>query len=140
MENETISVDEKTTALENTKFCKFCGEKISSDAVICTFCGRQVEQLKVSAQQSAAAPNIVINNSNMNSNVNMNHMSGVSRRLKNKWVSLVLCIFLGFVGGHKFYEEKIGMGILYIFTMGLFGFGTLVDLITILLKPNPYYV
>lgn len=59
---------------------------------------------------------------------------------KNKWVTFLLCFFLGFLGAHKFYEGKVGMGILYIFTMGLFGFGWLVDIILILFKPNPYYV
>ena len=39
-------------------FCKFCGEKIPMDAVICTHCGRQVEELK-----SSKPDNIVINNS-----------------------------------------------------------------------------
>lgn len=64
------------------KFCKFCGEKIPADAVICTKCGRQVEEIK-SAQ--AAQPQIVINNSNTNSNVNNN--AGVpGMRQKNKWV------------------------------------------------------
>ncbi|MBQ1259000.1 MAG: TM2 domain-containing protein [Clostridia bacterium] len=43
------------------------------------------------------------------------------------------------MGGHKFYEGKIGMGILYIFTFGLFGIGLLVDLIVILCKPVHYY-
>ena len=32
------------------------------------------------------------------------------------------------------------MGILYLFTFGLLGIGTLVDLIAIVMKPNPYYV
>ena len=27
----------------DTKFCKFCGEKIAVDAIICPKCGRQVE-------------------------------------------------------------------------------------------------
>ena len=58
----------------------------------------------------------------------------------DKWVALLLCIFLGFLGGHKFYEGKAGMGVLYIFTGGLFGVGVIIDLITILTKPNPYYV
>ena len=40
----------------------------------------------------------------------------------------------------KFYEGKIGMGILYLFTCGLFGIGTLIDFIVLLFKPNPYYV
>lgn len=41
----------------------------------------------------------------------------------------ILCLFLGFLGVHKFYENKIGMGILYLLTGGLFGIGWLVDII-----------
>lgn len=32
------------------------------------------------------------------------------------------------------------MGILYFFTLGLFGIGVLIDFIALLFKPNPYYV
>ena len=59
---------------------------------------------------------------------------------KNKWVAFCLCFFLGWLGAHNFYEGKVGKGILYIFTCGLFGIGTLIDLIKILQKPNPYYI
>ena len=59
---------------------------------------------------------------------------------KNKWVAFLLCLFLGCYGGHKFYEGRIGMGILYFFTAGLLGIGWLVDCIVLLRKPNPYYV
>ena len=69
------------------KFCRHCGGKIPEDAVICTLCGRQVEEIN-----------------------------------------------------QKFYEGKIGMGILYLFTAGFFGIGVLIDFITLLFKPNPYYV
>ena len=62
------------------------------------------------------------------------------KKPKNKWTALLLCLFLGGVGAHKFYEGKVGMGILYILTIGLFGIGVVVDLIAILFKPNPYYV
>lgn len=116
----------------NTKFCKHCGAKIASDAVICTACGRQVEEVK----QNTETPNIVINNANTNTNVN----AVLGLKLCKKWVSFFLCLFLGFVGAHKFYEGKAVMGILYIFTGGLFGIGWFIDLITILCKPNPYYV
>ena len=90
-------------------------------------------------------PNIVITNTNTNTNTNANtntvHVAaGALKKEKNKWVALLLCLFLGIVGGHKFYEGKIGMGILYIFTLGLAGIGVLVDLIVLLFKPNPYYV
>lgn len=116
-----------------TVFCKFCGSSIPAQAVICTHCGCQVTEM---SQQSAAQPQqIIINNSNNN---NIGAMMGV--RMKNKWVAFFLCLFLGFFGAHKFYEGKAGTGLLYIFTVGLFGIGWIIDLITLLLKPNPYYV
>lgn len=117
------------------KFCKHCGGQIPADAVICTLCGRQVEEIN----QGAAPAQVVINNTNTNTNTNT--MGGYPMgRIKNKWTAVLLCLFLGGVGGHKFYEGKVGMGILYIFTLGLFGIGVLVDLISLLMKPNPYYV
>ena len=45
---------------------------------------------------------------------------------KNKWVSFFLCLFLGVLGVHKFYEGRILLGILYLFTGGLFGVGVVV--------------
>ena len=58
---------------------------------------------------------------------------------KSKWVSFFLCLFLGVFGAHKFYEGRILLGILYIFTGGLFGIGIIVDLVILFFKPNPYY-
>ena len=57
---------------------------------------------------------------------------------KNKWVAFLLCLFFGFFGVHKFYEGKILLGIVYIFTGGLFGIGVLIDLVILFFKPNPY--
>ena len=122
---------------EETKFCKFCGAKIPMDAVMCTSCGRQVEELKSSA---SAQPNIVINNSNNNSNTNINGGMMVGGRMKNKWVALLLCFFLGELGAHRFYEGKIGTGILWLCTGGLFFVGWVIDFFILLFKPNPYYV
>lgn len=109
---------------KETKFCKHCGKKILKEAVICVNCGRQVEELKQSER-------IIINNSNVR--------SGMYRE-KNKWIALALCILLGCVGGHKFYEGKTGVGVLYLFTGGLLGIGVLVDIVTLLFEKNPYYV
>ena len=50
---------------------------------------------------------------------------------KDQIVALLLCIFVGTWGIHRFYVGKVGTGILYIFTFGLFGIGWLVDLIQI---------
>lgn len=51
---------------------------------------------------------------------------------KNWLVALLLCLFLGGIGAHRFYAGKVGSGILYILTVGVFGIGVLVDLIKIL--------
>lgn len=128
-----METQNNVTVQEETKFCKHCGQKIAKDAVVCTYCGKQVELLN---QSPSAQPQVVINNSNMNTNTNINAGFGKPR---NKWVAFCLCFFLGVFGAHKFYEGKAGMGILYIFTCGLFGIGVLIDLIVILTKPNPYY-
>ena len=58
--------------------------------------------------------------------------------MKKKWVAFFLCLFLGVVGAHKFYEERILLGIVYVLTAGLFGIGVLVDLVILFFKPNPY--
>ncbi len=58
--------------------------------------------------------------------------------MKSKWVAFWLCFFFGGFGIHKFYEGKVLFGVIYLFTGGLFGIGWFVDLILLLLKPNPY--
>lgn len=96
---------------ENQKFCKHCGQLIDKECIICPKCGKQVEELK------GQEPNIVINNtSNSSSNavayaVN-NGSNGISP--KSRLITLILCIFLGIFGAHRFYTGKIITGIIMI--------------------------
>ena len=115
-----------------TKFCKWCGESIDADCVVCPKCGKQVEELKQSSQP------IVINNNNTAAATAV--VYGGHGRPKNKWVAFFLCLFLGLLGAHRFYEGRIGLGILYLLTGGIFGIGWIIDIIRYLFKPNPYYV
>lgn len=39
------------------------------------------------------------------------------------WTDFIICFFGGFLGIHKFREHKVGLGILYLLTLGLFGIG-----------------
>lgn len=52
--------------------------------------------------------------------------------LQKGWVLAIVCFFLGVLGIHRFMVGKIGTGVLYLFTGGLFGIGVLVDFIMIL--------
>lgn len=121
--------------------------------VDCKFTKETVEQLylifdKYLFNVSIVSANILDNNSEIsrisNANPEWIKTSVNSKKPKgkecNKWISFLLCLFLGGLGAHKFYEGKLGMGILYLFTLGLFGIGSLIDLIMILFSPNPYYV
>lgn len=122
---------------EKTKFCKHCGEKILEDAVICTKCGRQVEEIKKNGNDQI----IINNNNNATAAASASAVAtGLGVRPKNKWVAFFLCLFLGIFGAHKFYEGKVGLGILYLFSGGLFLIGVIIDLIIIIFKPNPYYI
>ncbi|PDP86890.1 hypothetical protein CQJ94_14845 [Glycomyces fuscus] len=58
------------------------------------------------------------------------HPEAVSSR--NWLVALLLCLFLGTIGVHRFYTGKIGTGVLMILTCGGVGVWTLIDLIMII--------
>lgn len=51
---------------------------------------------------------------------------------KSKNVALILSVFGGYFGAHQFYVGKIGMGVLYLFTFGVFGIMWIVDIFKIL--------
>lgn len=92
-------------------FCSKCGREVADNASFCQSCGFQMKPDNVTStptNQPISAP-------------------------KNKWTVFLLCLFLGGLGVHRFYVGKVGTGILYLLTFGLFGIGVLVDLVLILL-------
>jgi TM2 domain-containing membrane protein YozV/uncharacterized Zn finger protein (UPF0148 family) len=54
--------------------------------------------------------------------------------LKSQGVALALAFFFGFFGVHRFYTGHNKLGIVYLFTAGLFGIGYFVDLFLLLIN------
>lgn len=130
------------TVQDDAKFCPECGERFQNQQGASYYTQPNSQNYYTQPQAQTAPPPaptpIIINN--VNTNTNVNAPMGYYGKPKNKWVAFLLCFFLGYFGAHKFYEGKVGMGILYIFTAGLFGIGWFVDMIAILCKRNPYFV
>ena len=53
---------------------------------------------------------------------------------KSWTTTLLLCLFLGSIGVHRFYAGKTGTGIIQLLTLGGCGIWTLIDLIMIIMK------
>lgn len=101
-------------------YCKNCGQQIDDNAAFCSRCGASARNQAPQAQQP------VINV------INTTSRGGIGYIHKKKWVAFFLCLFLGWLGVHRFYVGKFGTGIIWLLTFGLFGLGWIIDLIVIL--------
>lgn len=95
------------------KYCQTCGAEMHDNAVMCVKCGCAVENKQPAANETNGQ------------NQNISPKGGL--------VVLLLCIFLGSLGIHRFYVGKTGTGIAMLLTAGGCGIWTLIDLITIVM-------
>jgi hypothetical protein len=88
-------------------FCQNCGNEVSDKAVVCVKCGCA---LKPSNFAEVTAP-----------------VDG-----KDWLTTLLLCVFLGGFGIHRFYTGSTGIGVVQLLTLGGCGIWALIDFIMIL--------
>jgi len=101
--------------------CTNCGAPLVNG--VCSYCGYVEKKESPSMEYAHHQPRTIINNYHTSSHFRSSR--------KDKIVALLLCIFLGYFGAHKFYVGKTGMGFVYLLTAGLFGIGWLVDIFLI---------
>jgi len=85
------------------KFCESCGSIIKKAAEICPKCG---------VRQKPSSDN--------------------NGDRKDWLTTLLLCLFTGLIGIHRFYTGSTGIGVAQLLTCGGCGIWTLIDFITIL--------
>ncbi|MCL2593444.1 MAG: TM2 domain-containing protein [Defluviitaleaceae bacterium] len=120
--------------------CTYCGKVFCSECLVeikgKMYCKEDVEKMlsepqanEQNANQAQPQPQIIINNQN----TNQNNQGGLQPPYKSKVVAAILCFFFGYLGVHRFYVGKTGTGLLYLFTGGLCGIGSIVDFVLILI-------
>ncbi len=114
--------------------CPMCGAPMEKN--VCEYCGYEQEIPKQETytysthqvRQDFVQPDVVINNQPVYNTHTVENISG-----KSRIIAFLLCFLFGPFGFHQFYVGKIGWGVVYFFTMGIFGFGWVIDMLLILI-------
>lgn len=120
-------------------YCKTCGKELNPNQAICLGCGCAVGTGNGYCANcgAAIAPNsAVCLNCGVASNFGVPVVSGAGSDpyvSEKDWLTtLLICLFAGGLGIHRFYVGKTGTGILWLLTVGCFGIGSLIDLIMVI--------
>lgn len=119
------------------KLCKNCAHEVNNTATICPFCGNGLDDTKNIVDEETMRDS----NSRFEANERGPKVdNGFVRGPYQKWISITLCLLLGWLGAHKFYEGKYIIGLFYVVTFGFWGVGIVLDLIQLCSKKKYYYV
>ena len=105
--------------------CDSCGSKNyikTDDGYKCEYCG-SIQDVIMPEQPKPEVPHDDASEARYIDETKMN------RKQKSLLVRLLICIFAGYFGVHKFMEGKIVLGIIYLVSYGLFGVGVFIDII-----------
>lgn len=111
------------TNIDPMIYCPNCGKGVKGRVSFCPSCGARMAQPEQFSGQGGTT--------NVYTTVSYNSQpSNVSD--KNKWITFLLAFLVGWLGVHRFYVGKIGSGVAWLLTGGVFGIGWFIDWIMIL--------
>ena len=120
-------------------FCPNCGTSLDQDAKFCANCGTQITAQPQQVSQPPQSQPTIVSSPTQTQSVSQAvhvHVAGgypQGPSQKSRLVALLLCAFFGAFGIHRFYVGKIGSGVIYLFTVGIWFIGWGIDFIVILL-------
>ena len=110
-------------------FCTSCGKEVPVSAAACPACGAAQQGLpkrfchNCGAESTAAAEACA--------KCGVRFGAAPTGEGKDWLTTLLLAIFLGWLGVHRFYTDHVGIGVAQLLTAGGCGIWTLVDIIMI---------
>jgi len=123
---EEVTGEDKGTLGVNIRLVIYTDEEMQEKAV---------QNQKVSPIPTSSLPMTSIGNQVPKPTIKSVQHRPIKKNIspKSRTIALILCVLFGYFGGHQFYAGRKGIGILYIFTVGLFLFGWIIDFVLILL-------
>ena len=100
-------------------FCSNCGAQLNDNQVVCLNCGCATQSFAAQANPQPVAQPLYTNKDPFDSD-------------KDWLVTLLLCLFLGGLGIHRFYAGRVITGVLQLITAGFFGIWQLIDIICLI--------
>lgn len=112
--------------------CENCGAMLAEGERTCAYCGTVPPPPAEPAPVYAAvppAPTVIIHQYGAVPAAAPPPVYAAAASAKNRWLAFALALLFGYFGIHYFYVGRAGMGLLYLFTCGLFGIGWIVDMV-----------